>query len=141
MATIRLDIVSPDKGEIFSKDIDMLIVRSTAGELGILPRHANLLTELLPHAMRIKMDGGENLVALGGGFMEVTPEKITVLADSAELPENIDVERAQRAKKRAEERIAQYKQTTKESLIDIDRANRALARAKARLLVKNIPLN
>lgn len=141
MATIRLDIVSPDKGEIFSKDIDMLIVRSTAGELGILPRHANLLTELLPHAMRIKMEGGEQLVALGGGFMEVTPEKITVLADSAELPENIDVERAQRAKKRAEERIAQYKQATKESLIDIDRANRALARAKARLLVKNIPLN
>ena len=141
MATIQLDIVSPDKGEIFSKDIDMLIVRSTAGELGILPRHANLLTELLPHAMRIKMDGGENLIAMGGGFMEVTPEKITVLADSAELPENIDVERAQRAKKRAEERIEQYKQATKDSLIDIDRANRALARAKARLLVKNIPLN
>ena len=141
MATIRLDIVSPDKGEIFSRDIDMLIVRSTAGELGILPRHANLLTELLPHAMKIKVDGGENLVALGGGFMEVTPEKITVLADSAELPENIDVERAQRAKKRAEDRIAQYKQATKDSLIDIDRANKALARAKARLLVKNIPFN
>lgn len=141
MATIRLDIVSPDKGELFSKDIDMLIVRSTAGELGILPRHANLLTTLVPHAMRIKMGGGEQLVALGGGFMEVTPEKITVLADSAELPENIDVERAQRAKQRAEERIAQYKQATKDSLIDIDRANRALARAKARLLVKNIPFN
>ncbi len=141
MATIRLDIVSPDKGELFSKDIDMLIVRSIAGELGILPRHANLLTELLPHAMRIKMDGGEQLIALGGGFMEVTPEKITVLADSAELPENIDVERAQRAKQRAEERIAQYKQATKDSLIDIDRANKALARAKARLLVKNIPFN
>lgn len=141
MAKIRLDIVSPDKGEIFSKDIDMLIARSTAGELGILPRHARLLTELLPHAMRIKIDGGENLIAMGGGFMEVTPEKITVLADSAELPENIDVERAQRAKKRAEERIAQYKQSTKDSLIDIVRANKALARAKARLLVKNMPLN
>ena len=141
MATIRLDIVSPDKGEIFSKDIDMLIVRSIAGELGILPRHANLLTELLPHAMRIKMEGGENLIAMGGGFMEVTPEKITVLASSAELPENIDVERAQRAKKRAEERIEQYKQATKDSLIDIDRANRALARAKARLLVKNALTN
>lgn len=140
MAKIQLDIVSPDKGEIFSKEIDMLIVRSIAGELGILPRHANLLTELLPHAMKIKMDGGENLIAFGGGFMEVTPEKITVLADSAELPENIDVERAQRAKKRAEERIEQYKQATKDSLIDIDRANRALARAKARLLVKNIPI-
>ncbi|MBR6013016.1 MAG: ATP synthase F1 subunit epsilon [Selenomonadaceae bacterium] len=141
MATIRLDIVSPDKGEIFSKDIDMLIVRSTAGELGILPRHARLLTELLPHAMKIKMEGGENLVAMGGGFMEVTPEKVTVLADSAELPENIDVERAQRALKRAEERIEQYKQNTKESLIDIARANKALARAKARLLVKNALMN
>ena len=141
MATIKLDIVSPDKGEIFSKDVDMVIVRSTAGELGILPRHARLLTELLPHAMRIKVGGGENLVALGGGFMEVTPEKITVLSHSAELPENIDVDRAQKAKQRAEERIAQYKQSTKESLIDISRANAALARAKARLLVKNIPIN
>lgn len=141
MATILLDIVSPDKGEILSKDIDMLIVRSTAGELGIMPRHARLLTELLPHAMRIKVGGAEELVAVGGGFMEVTPEKITVLSHSAELPENIDVERAQRAKKRAEERIAQYKQSTKESLIDITRANAALARAKARLLVKNVPFN
>lgn len=141
MATIQLDIVSPDKGEIFSKDVDMVIVRSTAGELGILPRHAKLLTELIPHAMRIKISGGESLIAIGGGFMEVTPEKITVLAHSAELPENIDVERAQRAKKRAEDRIAEYKQATKESLIDISRANAALARAKARLLVKNVPLN
>ena len=141
MATIKLDIVSPDKGEIFSKDVDMVIVRSTAGELGILPRHARLLTELIPHAMRIKMSGGEDLIALGGGFMEVTPEKITVLAHSAELPDDIDVERAQRAKKRAEDRIAEYKQTTKESLIDISRANAALARAKARLLVKNVPFN
>lgn len=141
MATIQLDVVSPDKGEIFSKDIDMLIVRSTAGELGILPRHAKMLTELLPHAMRIKIGGNEHLIALGGGFMEVTPEKITVLAHSAELPDNIDVERAQRAKKRAEERIEQYKQSTKESLIDISRANAALARAKARLLVKNVPMN
>ena len=141
MATIKLDIVSPDKGEIFSKDVDMVIVRSTAGELGILPRHARLLTELIPHAMKIKIGGGEDLIALGGGFMEVTPEKITVLARSAEMPDDIDVDRAQRAKKRAEDRIAEYKQTTKESLIDISRANAALARAKARLLVKNVPFN
>ncbi len=137
MATIQLDIVSPDKGEIFSKDVDMVIVRSTAGELGILPRHAKMLTELQPHAMRIKIGGTEQLIAIGGGFMDVTPEKITVLSHSAELPENIDVARAERAKQRAEERIAQYKQATKDSLIDISRANAALARAKARLLVKN----
>ena len=141
MATIRLELVTPDKGDVLSKDINMLIVRSTAGELGILPRHANLLTELLPHAMKVKMDGSETLVAIGGGFMEVTPEQITILADSAELPENIDVDRAKRAMQRAEERIAQYKQATKDSLIDIARANKALARAKARLLVKNVPFN
>ena len=141
MATIKLELVTPDKGSVLSKEINMLIVRSTAGELGILPRHANLLTELLPHAMKIKSDGGETFVAVGGGFMEVTPEKITVLSHSAELPENIDVERAQRAKQRAEERIAQYKQSVKDSLIDITRANAALARAKARLLVKNVPIN
>ena len=141
MATIRLELVTPDKGDVLSKDINMLIVRSTAGELGILPRHANLLTELLPHAMKVKADGGETLVAIGGGFMEVTPEQITILADSAELPENIDVDRAKRAMQRAEERIAEYKRATKDSLVDIARANAALARAKARLLVKNVPFN
>ena len=52
MSTILLEVATPDKGEVYAKDINMLIVRSTAGELGILPRHANLLTELLPHAMR-----------------------------------------------------------------------------------------
>jgi len=138
MATIKLEIVTPDKGEIFGKDIDMLIVRSTAGELGILPKHANLLTELLPHAMRIKIGGNEELVATAGGFMEVTPDKITVLADAAELPDSIDVDRAKAALKRAEERIASYKSSSKESIIDIKRAEAAFARAKARLLVKNI---
>lgn len=141
MATIRLEVVSPDRGSVLSKDIDMLIVRSTAGELGILPRHARLLTELLPYPIRIKEGASESLVAVGGGFMEVTPEQITILADSAELPEMIDVDRAQAARKRAEDRINAHKSSGKESLIDIHRAEAALARAKARLLVKNIPIN
>lgn len=141
MATIKLEIVTPDKGEVLGKDIDMLIVRSTAGELGILPKHARLLTELMPHTMRIKVGGSEESVAVGGGFMEVTPDKITVLADSAELPEKIDVERAKSAYKRAEDRITSYKNSPKDSEIDIKRAEAALARAKARLLVKNISVN
>jgi len=141
MATIKLEIVTPDKGEVLGKDIDMLIVRSTAGELGILPKHARLLTELLPHAMRIKIGGNEELAAVGGGFMEVTPDKITILADSAELAEKIDVERAKSAYKRAEERVTTYKNAPKDLEIDIRRAEAALARAKARLLVKNVPFN
>lgn len=141
MATIRLELVTPEGGKVFGSDIDMLIVRSTAGELGILPKHARLLTELIPHAMRIKAEGTEYLAAIGGGFMEVTPDKITILADSAELPEDIDVDRAKAAYKRAEDRINSYKNSPKDSEIDIRRAEVALARAKARLLVKNIPVN
>lgn len=141
MATIRLELVTPEGGKVFGSDIDMLIVRSRAGELGILPKHARLLTELLPHAMRIKAEGTEYLAAIGGGFMEVTPDKITILADSAELPEDIDVDRAKSAYKRAEDRITSYKNSPKDSEIDIRRAEAALARAKARLLVKNIPVN
>ena len=141
MSTIKLDLVTPDGGKVFTHEIEMLIVRSTAGELGILPKHANLLTELLPHAMRVKADGTETLVAIGGGFMEVTPNQITILADSAEIAEFIDVERAKSAYKRAEDRVNAYKNSPKDSEIDIKRAEAALARAKARLLVKNVPVN
>ena len=135
MATILLEVATPDKGEVFSKDVNMLITRSICGELGILPKHARLLTELIPHAMRIKVDGGETQLFVGGGFMEVTPDKITILADSAESPDDIDVDRARAAYKRAEERLAK-----KDSEVDIERAEAALARAKARLLVKGVPI-
>ena len=135
MATILLEVATPDKGEIYKNDINMLITRSICGELGILPKHANLLTALIPHAMRIKEGGGEVQLFVSGGFMEVTPEKITVLADAAETPDDIDVERAKAAYQRASERIAK-----KNADIDIDRAEAALARAKARLLVKGVPI-
>ena len=138
MATILLEVATPDKGEVFAKDINMLICRSIAGELGILPKHARLLTELVPHAMRIKVDGGETQLFIGGGFMEVTPDKITILADSAETPDSIDVERAKSAYKRAEERVTGFNKGDAE--IDIKRAEAALARAKARLLVKGVPI-
>ncbi len=138
MATILLEVATPDKGEVYKNDINMLITRSICGELGILPKHANLLTELIPHAMRIKEGGGETQLFVSGGFMEVTPEKITILADAAETPDDIDVDRAKDAYKRAEERVTAYKQSKSSEEIDIDRAEAALARAKARLLVKGV---
>ena len=120
MATIQLEIVSPDK-VVYAEDISMLIVRSTGGELGILPKHAPLVTGLLPHAMRVRLNGSdrdEQLIAVSGGFMEVTPEKITVLA----------------AMDRAKERIAAFHQGGDEARnIDIERAQLALRRAIARL--------
>ena len=138
MSTIRLEVVSPYK-QIYDKDIAMLIVRSTGGELGILPKHAPLATGLIPHAMRIKMDGNEeHLMAVAGGFMEVTPEKITLLVPAAEEPEQIDVNRAQAAYARAKQRVETFKQApAQHPEIDIDRAEAALARAKARLIATN----
>ena len=133
MATIKLEIVSPDK-IVYSADIDMLIVRSTDGELGILPHHAPLVTGLVPHAMRVKMEGTEKLVAVGGGFMEVQPEKISVLASVAELPEDIDADRARKSMERAKQRIEAYKSggAARED-INLLRAEASLQRALARL--------
>ncbi|MCR5176159.1 MAG: F0F1 ATP synthase subunit epsilon [Anaerovibrio sp.] len=130
MATIKLEIVSPDK-MVYAADIDMLIVRSIAGELGILPHHAPLVTSLVPHAMRVKLDGDEKLVAVGGGFMEVQPDKISVMASVAELPEDIDTDRAQRAFDRAKKRIESGKSGAED--INMVRAEAALKRAVARL--------
>ncbi len=135
MATIQLEVVSPDN-VVYSRDIAMLIVRSTGGELGILPRHAPLVTGLIPHAMRVKLPGEseEQLIAIAGGFMEVTPEKITVLASAAEEASTIDINRAKECYRRAKERIERFHQGGPEAdRIDLHRAEIALQRAIARL--------
>lgn len=95
MAKIKLEIISPNK-VVYSADIDMLIVRSIAGDLGIMPKHAPLLAGLVPHAMRAMIDGTENLIAVSGGFIQVQPDKIIVLASAAELPIEIDINRAKK---------------------------------------------
>ena len=136
MATIKLEIVSPDR-MVYAADIDMLIARSTGGEIGILPKHIPLVTGLQPHAMKIHVDGGtEQLFAVAGGFMEVTPEKITVLATAAEEPDEIDINRAQRAYDRAQARLKRLREGGAEdggAAIDEHRAALALKRAVARL--------
>ena len=134
MATIKLEIVSPDR-VVYAADIDMLIARSTGGEIGILPKHIPLVTGLEPHAMKIHVDAKEQLIAVAGGFMEVTPDKITVLATAAEEPIDIDINRAQRAYERAQERLQMLREDpeAQASIIDEQRASLALKRAAARL--------
>ena len=133
MATIKLEIVSPAR-VVYAADIDMLIARSTGGEIGILPKHIPLVTGLEPHAMKIHVDAKEQLIAVAGGFMEVTPDKITVLATAAEEPIDIDINRAQRAYERAQERLQKLREDPEEaSIIDEQRASLALKRAAARL--------
>ena len=134
MATIKLEIVSPER-VVYAADIDMLIARSTGGEIGILPKHIPLVTGLEPHAMKIHVDAKEQLIAVAGGFMEVTPDKITVLATAAEEPIAIDINRAQRAYERAQERLQKLREDpeAQASIIDEQRASLALKRAAARL--------
>ena len=133
MAKIKLEIISPNK-VVYSADIDMLIVRSIAGDLGIMPKHAPLLAGLVPHVMRAMIDGTENLIAVSGGFIQVQPDKIIVLASAAELPIEIDINRAKKAYERAQKRLESFKENPEvKGDVDTLRARAALERAKARL--------
>ena len=126
---IRLDIVTPEK-MAYSEDINMVIARTTAGDIGVLPGHAPLIAGLAVWPLRILNDDGESQMAICGGFIEVQPEKITILAGCAELPEEIDVSRAESAKERAENRLKESRED-----IDVERAHIALKRALVRLRV------
>lgn len=126
MAKIKLEIISPNK-VVYSADIDMLIVRSIAGDLGIMPKHAPLLAGLVPHAMRAMIDGTENLIAVSGGFIQVQPDKIIVLASAAELPIEIDINRAKKAYERAQKRLESFKENPEvKGDVDTLRARAAL---------------
>ena len=98
------------------------------GYLGILPGHAPLITEIAVGEITYRRDGGTKHIAIAWGFAEVLPEKVTILAQTAERPEEIDVARAQRAKERAESRITQGGPD-----LDYHRAENALRRAQTRI--------
>ena len=136
MPTIKLEVVSPD-AVVYQADIHMLVVRAVDGEIGILPNHLPMIASIVPCAMRVKYeDGREELIACGGGFMEVLNNKITVLASCAELPIQIDVLRAEKAYKRAEERIRKFNsEPLNKAGIDLPRAEAALQRAIVRMKV------
>lgn len=127
--TIRLDIVTPER-IVYSEDVSMVIARATDGDLGVLPGHAPLVAGLDIWPLRIIKDGAENQISVCSGFIEVKPDKVTVLAACAELPEDIDVKRAEAAKTRAEGRIREARPD-----IDMARAEAALRRAIIRLRV------
>lgn len=126
---IRLDIVTPEK-MAYSDDVNMVIARTTAGDIGVLPGHAALIAALDIWPLRVITDSGEMQIAMCGGFIEVQPEKITILANCVELPDEIDVQRAETAKQRAEGRL----QGSKDD-VDVARAELALKRAIIRLTV------
>ncbi|AZR73995.1 ATP synthase F1 subunit epsilon [Anoxybacter fermentans] len=125
--TIAMDIITPER-VVFSDEVEMVIVPALDGLLGVLPGHAPLITGIKIGVVKVKKDGEEFLVSTSGGIMEVHPDQIKMVVETAELPHEIDVERARRAKQRAEERLR-----NKTAKIDEARARAALERAIARL--------
>lgn len=99
--TTRLDIVTIER-QVYSADVRMVVAPGVEGELGILPRHAPLITALQPGELRITTETGQENFAIGGGILEVLPYRILVLADSAEAADEIDIARAEEARRRAE---------------------------------------
>lgn len=131
MKTIKVSVVTPD-GPVYESDVEMVSTKAKSGELGILPGHIPLVAPLEIGAVRLKLAGGkQEQIAVSGGFLEVRPEQVTVLAQAAEKSSDIDVERAQRAKERAEQRLQQAQQEH----VDFKRAELALRRAVNRLNV------
>ena len=129
MATIHVDVVSAEE-QIFSGEASFVALPGESGELGILPRHTPLITRIKPGAVRIKVpnQADEVFVFVAGGILEVQPNLVTVLADTAIRGEDLDERKAAEAKKSAEEAMANAK-----SDIDLARAQSELAIMAAQL--------
>jgi F-type H+-transporting ATPase subunit epsilon len=129
MATTRLEIVTAE-GVVFSDDVDVVVAPGVEGQLGVLPHHAPLMTTLMPGELVVRKGGEEFSLAISGGFLEVRPDRIIILADAAERAGEIDVARAEEAKRRAEELLSR-----RPPEVDMVQAEAALRRSLARLKV------
>ncbi|HLQ28307.1 MAG TPA: F0F1 ATP synthase subunit epsilon [Ktedonobacteraceae bacterium] len=130
--TLHVEVVTAER-ELYNGEADMVSAPGAEGRLGILPRHAALLTTLVPGELKIKLGGAEEPLFISGGFLEVSENTVTILADTAEHAEEIDQARAEEARRRAQERLEQ-------SQSDVERAELlgALERAMTRLRVAEL---
>ena len=131
MSTFLVEIVTPER-KVYAEEANMVTVTGIEGELGIMPNHIPLVTPLRIAPVTIKRNGQVDIVAVHGGFIEVRKEKVVILAESAELAIDINVERAEAAKQRAQQRLA-----ARRDEVDFRRAELALQRAMNRLNVKH----
>lgn len=127
MKTLSVSVVTPD-GQVLEDDYEMISCRAESGDLGILPGHIPLVAPLKIDVVRLKRNNEEEIVAVNGGFLEVRPDQVTILAKSAEKAVNIDVHRAEQAKERAAKLLE-----SKEDSVDRARAELALRRAMNRI--------
>lgn len=127
---LHLEVITPER-RVYEDDVDMVIAPGAEGYLGILPHHAPLLTSLGPGEFRVKKGGTEEVLAVFGGFMDVRADHVVVLTDAAEQVEDIDLQRAQEARERAQKELA----AGPPSAADEQRARAALQRALIRIRV------
>jgi F-type H+-transporting ATPase subunit epsilon len=127
--TFQLEIVTPEKKVVDTAATEAQIPGKN-GYLGVLPGHAPLITELSVGEVTFRDGGQEQRLAVAWGFVEVLPDKVTILAETAERPADIDVERARKAKQRAEQRL-----TSGDTNVDVERSLDALHKAETRLEV------
>ncbi len=127
MSKFILEIVTPER-VLYQGEVEMVIARGAEGDIGILKGHEPFVTPLQIGKIKIKIDGQFKTAAVSHGYMQATKEKVIILVDTAEWPEEIDVNRAEKARERAEKRLQQ-----KTTDLDILRAEIALKKAAARL--------
>jgi F-type H+-transporting ATPase subunit epsilon len=131
MAKLLLEIVTPE-AKTFSGEVDMVVLPGVEGELGVLPMHVPLMTQLLPGEVRILQDGKQTELVVGTGFVEVSQTHVSILTDMAMSDTEIDEQAAEEAVKRAEARVRE-KDLSSEEIAEIERA---LARSLAQLKFK-----
>jgi F-type H+-transporting ATPase subunit epsilon len=128
--TLRLEIVTPD-AIVYSEDVEMVTFTSVEGELGILPQHVGLMTQLVPGEMIVRRGGHDEFLAVGDGLVEVTLKRVSILTNMAIAADKIDEARVEEARKRAEARLRE-----KLSAEEIASVNASLAHSLAQLHVK-----
>jgi F-type H+-transporting ATPase subunit epsilon len=127
--TFQLEIVTPEK-KVVDTAAEEIQIPGKNGYLGVLPGHAPLISELAVGEIKFRTGSEEQRLAVAWGFVEVLPDKVTILAETAERPSEIDVERARKAKERAEQQL-----TSGDTNVDVEQALNALKKAETRLEV------
>src|SRR5262245_31141113 len=128
--TLRLEIVTPE-ATVYSEEVEMVMLPGVEGQIGILPHHVWLMTQMIPGEMIVRKDGRNDFLAVGEGLVDVTGDRVSILTDMAISVENIDEAKAEEARERAAARLRQ-----KISAEEVASVNASLARTLAQLRVK-----
>ena len=128
--TIKLEIVTPE-AKVYSEEVEMVTLPAVEGQMGVLPQHIRLMTQLVPGEMIVRKEGQDHFLAVGQGLVEVMGERVAIVTDMAVAVENIDEAKAEEARQRAAARLRE-----KISSEEVASVNASLARSLAQLRVK-----